>query len=131
VERFVSEQVAVVKKISEKQKAFLNEIMLKRRFMKIGIKENKMIKQRIDKFFTDVHAFEGKFTELKNEREAIVKELNDIMKLAEQYKVMAKRNDMTKEFKKLQERSEQVNSRKQKFKANLNELKKKVKGTKK
>ncbi|MBN2457964.1 hypothetical protein JXB31_02425 [Candidatus Woesearchaeota archaeon] len=130
VKTLLKAQEDAVKRISDKQKAFLNEIMIKRRFMKIGLKENQMIKQKIDHFFAKQKQLENRFNRLKDEKAAISKELNDIMKLADEYKVIAKRKDVTKEFSNLQERSQQLNARRARFRHDMSEMRTSVKGKK-
>ncbi|MGM5482084.1 MAG: hypothetical protein ACQESF_01350 [Nanobdellota archaeon] len=128
VKDFVSKQKEFVQRISKKQSKFLKEIMLKRKFMKIGFEESQMIKERIDYFFNKHQKIEKKYEKLRNERSEILKELGEILKLAEQYRVLAKKKDVSREFEQVEKRFSQIKKRKENFNQELEELRKTVKG---
>lgn len=130
IKGFVEKQKEAVQRISKKQSKFLKEIMLKRKFMKVGFEESQLIKQRLDYFYSRHQQIQKKYDKLRNQREDILKELGEVIKLAEQYKVLSKKKDVSKEFNQVEKRFTEIQKKRDNFKEELNELRKTVQGKK-
>ena len=124
----MDQQTQSLERISTKQAAFLKEIMLKRKFMKIGLEESQMIKEKLDIFFSKQQTLQRNYNNLKGSKCEILNELHEILKLAEEYKVMAKNSDISKDFKKLENRFASLDTKRAEFSKELGCLRSTVSG---
>ncbi|MFW6383068.1 MAG: hypothetical protein ACOCZQ_00325 [Nanoarchaeota archaeon] len=130
IKEFTQTQKEAVQRISQKQSKFLKEIMLKRKFMRIGYEESQMIKERLDYFFSRHQQIQKKYDNLREERQEILDELGEVIRLAEEYKVLSKKKDVSKEFEEVEKRFKKIQEKRDNFKKELDELRKTVQGKK-
>ncbi|MFW5990769.1 MAG: hypothetical protein ACOCQX_00935 [Candidatus Nanoarchaeia archaeon] len=130
IKEFTQTQKEAVQRISQKQSKFLKEIMLKRKFMRIGYEESQMIKERLDYFFSRHQQIQKKYDKLRQQRQEILDELGEVIRLAEEYKVLSMKKDVSKEFEEVEKRFKKIQEKRDNFKKELDELRKTVQGKK-